>query len=711
MKNGKKMIRLLDKKAVFAQQQRLEQSKTAQNGCTQLICRKLAEPVGRIAFPQLRGIQYPFGRFLYLTCLCLQIGLGCFMPFMCAARTNLPFMSTGNTEGTAGLNRPEAKAVFRVNQFGYISDQSKKVIFVMPVPGAARQKEVGLSPAPDSFFVYRVTTESAEHGVLTNQAELAMARSFNLKPVSVDEWFKDRVFYVLDLKEITRPGKYQIKLVKDREVYTSPVFKVITRADYVRTGVGALLHYFRRQRASTPTEWAADAHLKLKGSARRVDLRGGWCDASGDVSKYFSHLAYTDYMSPQQIPLATWSLIQATEKMQKELKSWNMLDSIRSESLWGADYLMRSLSDSGYFYMTVFSYFKKDPSYREIVGLEANSVTTTDYACALREGGGMAIAALARISTWKQNGAFHSSDYLKAATRAYRHLLSYNTRYDDDGVANIIDDYCGLMAATELWHATNLPFYQKEARRWAAHLCVRYQPGGYLRADGSVVGGRIVKLRGPLARPFWHASDAGLPVLSLMRYLDLEKNNGYRVKTEKVLRALLSGQLALNRAVANPFDYPRQMFLFKGKLQSGFFIPHENESGWWWQGENARLASLATAALVGRHLLTNRAQDNNDLKGLSTAATDYLSWITGCNPYGICFLYGFGEKNVPYMHSNYGHGSETGGISNGITGLEADGTGIAFKTEDQGNEWRWTEQWLPHAAWYLQALTALETEK
>ena len=62
------------------------------------------------------------------------------------------------------------------------------------------------------------------------------------------------------------------------------------------------------------------------------------------------------------------------------------------------------------------------------------------------------------------------------------------------------------------------------------------------------------------------------------------------------------------------------------------------------------------------------------------------------------------------MHANYGHGSERGGISNGITGLNADGTGIVFKTEDQGNEWRWTEQWLPHAAWYLQALTAVAGE-
>ncbi|MFX9551930.1 hypothetical protein ABTO49_20210, partial [Acinetobacter baumannii] len=90
-------------------------------------------------------------------------------------------------------------------------------------------------------------------------------------------------------------------------------------------------------------------------------------------------------------------------------------------------------------------------------------------------------------------------------------------------------------------------------------------------------------------------------------------------------------------------------------------------------------------------------------------ASDQISWILGCNPYSMCFMYQFGQKNVPYMSSSFGHGSGKGGISNGITGKEGnpDGSGIDFKTEDKGNEWRWTEQWLPHAAWFLQAITAM----
>ena len=95
---------------------------------------------------------------------------------------------------------------------------------------------------------------------------------------------------------------------------------------------------------------------------------------------------------------------------------------------------------------------------------------------------------------------------------------------------------------------------------------------------------------------------------------------------------------------------------------------------------------------------------------LEKFAWDQIDWVLGRNPYSMCFMYGFGVKNVPHMHSKYGHGSEKGGISNGITGREGnpDGSGIDFKEEDNGNEWRWTEQWLPHAAWFLQALAALK---
>jgi len=97
---------------------------------------------------------------------------------------------------------------------------------------------------------------------------------------------------------------------------------------------------------------------------------------------------------------------------------------------------------------------------------------------------------------------------------------------------------------------------------------------------------------------------------------------------------------------------------------------------------------------------------------LSAFASQQLSWILGCNPYQMCFMYGFGKNNVPYMSSNFGHGSQKGGISNGITGKEGngDGSGIDFKTSAEGNEWRWTEQWIPHAAWFLQAVTAMAGE-
>jgi hypothetical protein len=98
---------------------------------------------------------------------------------------------------------------------------------------------------------------------------------------------------------------------------------------------------------------------------------------------------------------------------------------------------------------------------------------------------------------------------------------------------------------------------------------------------------------------------------------------------------------------------------------------------------------------------------------LATFASDQLAWILGNNPYDMCFMYQFGENNVPYMSAMLGHGSGRGGISNGITGKEGnpDGSGIDFKMHANGNEWRWTEQWIPHSAWFLQAATAMATER
>ncbi len=518
-------------------------------------------------------------------------------------------------------------------------------------------------------------------------------------PQTVDEWTPGKICYQANFTLFRKTGKYSLSILVDGKPYTSYPFQIEDDA-LAKLTISSIIHYYNKQRANTPAELAADAHMHMIGSDKTVDMRGGWCDASGDVSKYFSHLAYANFMSPQQTPLVVWSMVSVSEAIPGLLKKWNIKDSLDNEALYGADYMMRALSKDDYFYMIVFSYFNKDPNARRIVGLHANSVTTDEYQCAFREGGGMAIAALARISRWKKNGEFTWQQYLDGAKRAFAHLLINNTKYDDDGKENIIDDYCALMAATELWIATDSTLYRDEARKRAHNLTKRMTPEGYFIANDA-------------NRPYWHASDAGLPVVALSRYLTKEKDEVRRAEALFTIKKALDYNLAVTNKVSNPFGYARQTFLYKGAIKDGFFIPHDNETGWWWQGEDARLGSLATAALVGGKLVYAQKGNWGVKEPLAAFASQQVSWILGCNPYSMCFMYGFGKNNVPYMHSNFGHGSERGGVSNGITGKEGngDGSGIDFKTEDKGNEWRWTEKWIPHAAWFLQAVAAMAEEK
>jgi hypothetical protein len=518
-------------------------------------------------------------------------------------------------------------------------------------------------------------------------------------PLQITQWAKGTFFYQADFSSVNKSGRYKVNISVNGKRYVSDEFNISLNALAITT-MPSIINYYNRQRANTPTELEADKHLLLYGSDKTVDMHGGWCDASGDVSKYFSHLAYANYMSPQQIPLVTWSMVNAVQTIPATLNKLSIYDKTVDEALYGADYLMRALSKDDYFYMIVFSYFNKDPKARRVVGLKANSVTTNEYQCAFREGGGMAIAALARISQLKKNGDFKSADYLAAAKRAFAHLLIHNTEYDDDGKENIIDDYCALMAATELWIATDSSYYQTEARKRAESLEKRMSPAGYFYANDN-------------GRPYWHASDAGMPVIALSRYLSKENNAANRTTALNTIKKALDYNLRVTAETSNPFGYARQTFRLKDKIQNGFFIPHENETGWWWQGENARLASLATAAIIGGRLVYPEKGGWGVKKELAAYASHQLSWILGCNPYSVCFMYQFGKNNVPYMSSNFGHGSGKGGISNGITGAKdnADGSGIDYKTEDNGNEWRWTEQWLPHAAWFLQAITVMSDEK
>ncbi len=544
-----------------------------------------------------------------------------------------------------------------------------------------------------------------------------------------DNWLNNGKFYVAELKDVA-PGKYTLQVSENGQSQQSGEFTVGENA-LAKNTLATVLDYFYNDRANNPTVEGWDKSMGVYNSSKKVDVHGGWYDASGDVSKYLSHLSYANYLNPQQIPLTVWSLAFASERIPKLLSSTSTKAKTADEAAYGADFLVRMLSDEGYFYMTVFDNWGSPLGKREICAFTgSDGVKSTDYQTAFREGGGMAIAGLASAARLKLKGDFTSDKYLEAAEKGYEHLskkqgIGGSCEYCDDHKENIIDDYTALLAATELFAATQKKDYLTDARKRAEHLIGRLSEDGYFWSDDDK------------KRPFWHASDAGLPLIALVRYAEIEGpisvyaespdfdlmdwscvdrlgatcDNPHFSKVMDAVKAHLKWLVSITNKVDNPFGYARQTYKTQDKIKDGFFIPHVNESNYWWQGESARIASLSAAAVYAA-----RSLDENVADSVQKYATDQLDWILGKNPYATCMMYGKGTKN-PQKYDGQSTYDATleGGIANGISGKNQDGSGIAWTDDGVGavgfdalkeawQVWRWDEQWLPHSTWYLMAV-------
>jgi hypothetical protein len=524
--------------------------------------------------------------------------------------------------------------------------------------------------------------------------------------------WKDWLFWTLDFSELAKVGRFVIEMPGAASGLRSEPFEIAEDL-LVRRTVPAVLKYFRSQRCTGILD-EADRNLGFFGPrGDRVDVHGGWYDASGDKGKYLSHLSYANFMNPQQTPLAVWSLLEARELLGRDAggspspaaaAGQSTGAELLEEAAYGADFLVRMQDPVGYFYMTVFDGWTADPEQREICSYRTQTgERSDDYQAGYRQGGGLAIAALARMSTLGAAGKFGPEEYLGAAIRGFEHLERHNTEYLDDGRENIIDDYCALLAAAELYNAAQVhgtadpELFLNAARGRAARLIARLDGdercGGWWSADER--GGR----------PYFHAAEAGLPAVSLLRYFDLEPDQSRRRSALRAVRRSLDFELAVTTEVNNPFGYARQYVCSPAAARrSAFFLPHANESGYWWQGENARLASLAAASRKAAALFREDPQLPHRLESY---ALDQLNWILGCNPFDACMLHGFGRNNPEYEG---GFPNAYGGICNGITAGIADEEDIDFLPDPYARQgehrWRWSEQWLPHAAWYLLAVCA-----
>ncbi|WP_104028312.1 glycoside hydrolase family 9 protein [Vibrio jasicida] len=511
------------------------------------------------------------------------------------------------------------------------------------------------------------------------------------KQGKVASWHQGH-FYLVDFSSFNTPGNYYLRFDHLRSSH----FEIGEHILLDQT-LSDVIHYFKSQRCGGIFD-QQDRQVPLLNSDETADVHGGWYDASGDVSKYLSHLSYANYLNPQQTPMVVWnmlkglSLLEGNDKLAK-FTSTRLIE----EALFGADFLVRMQNEKGFFYMTVFDKWSKDTAQREICAYETQlGHKFDDYQAGYRQGAGVSIAALASAARLEFHGEFDQQKYRNAAENGYWHLKEHNTQYLNDGKENIIDEYCALLAAVELFKTTKETRYLEDSRVWANRLSARQMSDEHIQHfwaanhDGS--------------RPYFHAAEAGLPVIALCEYLAIEDDSERASVAKQIITQACEFEVSITNRVKNPFGYPRQYV--KGvdeAKRDAFFVAHNNESGYWWQGENARLGSLATMAYLAQPFIESEILKQQ----LSKLAQDSINWIVGLNPYDMCMLDGHGRNNPDYL-PQYGFFNAKGGVCNGITGGFEDEEDIAFnppaQKDDMLQNWRWGEQWIPHGAWYLLAV-------
>jgi len=532
----------------------------------------------------------------------------------------------------------------------------------------------------------------------------------------VDQW-KNWVFYTIDFTPVSTKGTYTLQVNDNGKTITSYPF-IIDKNALEQYTLSDIIYYFKGQRA-TGLFNKADSHISFEGRKKdsaTVDARGGWYDATGDYGIHLSHLSFSTYFNPQQVSLTAWALLKTyrllNAKPGTDFRQYKRR--VLDEAMFGADFLKRMQVKNGSFYRSISApgpgKFAKD----RVIGAESKIYTIKkskdgtfaagntkevwkSFQCSYRSGGGVAIAALALASTFDTSGDFTNKQYLASAENAFAFLEKHNAEMTNDGKENMLDDYCALMAATELYKATKKQEYKKAADKRAQNLMNRLTGWkdykDYWRVNAT-------------DRPFFHAADAGLPLVSLLNYYPVT-DAATQQKIKEVTRRSVEHELRITHEVNNPFGYSRQLVQdTSGNRYSSFFYPHATETAPWWQGENARLGSMATAARMAAELFRNDKPLHDSLESF---ATDQLNWILGLNPFDACMLEGTGHNNVEYgFFGTFEYTNAPGGIVNGITsGLENEhdiDLNLTYAQTGKDYDWRWSEQWLPHATWYMLAI-------
>ena len=589
-----------------------------------------------------------------------------------------------------------------INQLGYDSEDTKKAIL---------QATANERPSNGAFvIVEELTQEVVYRGRLEKSPPVA-------------RWNKGD-FYVMRFSDF-QPGKgqnfgktYRLRVDTDNGAVESSGFEIYGNVlEY--TTLSSVMYYFKSQRVTGEYE-KIDRRLEFKGPREgTVDLHGGWNDATGDIGVHLTHQTPSGFFHVQQGNLAVFTFYKLMELIEQSDWQYYAIFNRRilDEASYGANWLMRRRAPSG-------SFFKAGPlrlpdayelpevtrkcgfEYKNTIGpgrkpvlQEQWSVTEESYEASLRGGGGYAVAALAMAARYPYASQEYSAqEYLDAARSSFLYLEENNEKYTKDGKWNLMDEYCALEACVELYRTSREFGFMRRCRLYAdrimGHYIAKTEHSGYLSHDDT-------------DRPFFSPAEEGAPVMALLHYAEIEKDAQRRAAAVAAAERVMRFLLEMTNRVSNPFGYAREYTQDRyGNRKEQFFFPHESDDAPWWQGENARILSLAAAA----RLLMDATRDAELAKALQGFADDQVAWVLGMNPYDSCMMVNRGRHNPEYFFRyQYDFIGAPCGIVNGITSARGDDEGIEYIASplddaEVDDNWRWAEEWLPHAIWYLHAI-------
>ena len=524
-------------------------------------------------------------------------------------------------------------------------------------------------------------------------------------PERIPDW-SEGCYYVLDFSDVRREGTYRLAGYADGKAFRSEIITVTGDFLSLRM-VNASRAYLKGERSSG--EWMkADRNVPFAGAREgTMDLHGGWYDATGDFGIHLTQLSHTAVYNPMQSLLPSYVCFDIADRMEKEeLRDCRILKKeLLDEAYWGADYAMRLHREGGGFIRSVdrgeafseeqrrsvdYEYFRFS-GHEEDESYLAETIEEKHYETCMRSGAGLAAAVLA--SAARHNGAsgeYPCGRYLQAAEESFQYMTEHNEQYSSDGTWNFLDRYCALAAAAELYEATCSEKYLEECRRFFRGM-----------KDSAVSMEQGVWFTAREGELYFHPSDEGFPLIAMMKYGSLEPDEMRRKEAMDLVAQAFVHVLSIS---GKPFGYAAFTQKMGETETRRYFFPNDTKAAPWWQGENARIASLAAAALR-----FSWQKEAGEMSGaLRKFAGHQLDWIMGCNPFDSCMIDGFGRNNIQYFFRNqYDFMNSPGGICNGITSREADDKGLEFimaPTAECDDNWRWAEQWLPHACWYLNAM-------